>query len=104
MTGMERELHIARTFRPDDQGRYLRLPFDVPENTDRVEVAYAYERFVTEDLPDGRRKREAAIVDLGLYDESGRLRGWSGSERSSVAVSASSATPGYAAGPVRAGR
>jgi hypothetical protein len=104
MTGMERELHVAHSYTPADQGRYLRLAFDVPENTDRVEVEYTYERFVTEDLPDGRRRTEAAIVDLGLYDETGRLRGWSGSERTSVAVSASAATPGYAAGPVRAGR
>ena len=104
MTGMERELHFTHTYGPDDQGRYLKLPFDVPVNTDRVEVEYAYGRFVTEELPEGRRRREAAIVDLGLYDETGRMRGWSGSERTSVAVSASSATPGYRAGPVGAGR
>jgi hypothetical protein len=104
MTGMERELHFTRTYGPDDQGRYLKLSFDVPANTDRVEVEYAYDRFVTEELPEGRRRREAAIVDLGLYDETGRMRGWSGSERTSVAISASSATPGYTAGPVGAGR
>ncbi len=101
---MQRELSITRTFGPEDQGRYLRLPFDVPPDTDRVEVAYAYDRYVTEERPDGHPRREAAVVDLGLYDESGRLRGWSGSERASVALSASSATPGYTAGPVRAGR
>lgn len=101
---MDRELAITRTFGPDDQGRYLRLPFDVPPGTDRVEVAYAYERFATGERPEGRDRREVAIVDLGLYDEAGRLRGWSGSERSAVAVSAASATPGYTPGPVRPGR
>jgi len=101
---MQRELSITRTFGPEDQGRYLRLPFDVPPDTDRVDVAYAYARYVTEERPEGHPRREAAIVDLGIYDESGRLRGWSGSERASVAISASSATPGYTAGPVRAGR
>jgi hypothetical protein len=101
---MQRELHFTRTYGQEDQGRYLRLPFDVPANTDRVEVEYAYARFVTEELPEGRRRREAAIVDIGLFDEAGRLRGWSGSERTSAAVSASSATPGYMAGPVGAGR
>ena len=101
---MQRELNITRTFAPEDQGRYLRLPFDVPPDTDRVEVAYAYARFVTEERPEGHPRREAAIVDLGLYDESGRLRGWSGSERASASISAFSATPGYTAGPVRAGR
>ncbi len=101
---MERELHFTLTYGSGDQGRYLRLPFDVPPDTDRVELEYAYSRFVTEERPDGRSWREAAIVDLGLYDESGRLRGWSGSERTAVAISASSATPGYLAGPVGAGR
>lgn len=101
---MEREHSIRRTFTPADAGRYLRIPFDVPPDTERVEVAYAYPRFATEDLPDGSRRREAAVIDLGLYDETGRLRGWSGSERASVAVSASSATPGYTPGPVREGR
>ena len=101
---MERELHFTRTYGRQDQGRYLRLPFDVPADTDRVEVEYGYARFVTDELPEGRRRREAAIVDLGLYDETGRLRGWSGSERTSVAISAVSATPGYTPGPVGAGR
>jgi hypothetical protein len=101
---MERELHFTLTYAPSDQGRYLRLPFDVPPDTDRIEVEYAYARFVTEDRPDGRRRLEAAIVDLGLYDQAGRLRGWSGSERTSVTVSPTSATPGYAAGPAAEGR
>lgn len=101
---MEREIRVVRSFGPSDAGRYLRLPFDVPPVTERVEAEYAYPRFATEDLPDGRRRQEAATIDLGLYDETGRLRGWSGSERTSVVVSASSATPGYAPGPVREGR
>ena len=80
---MQRELNFTHTYGQADQGRYLKLPFDVPGNTDRVEVDYAYTRFATEEFPDGRRRSEAAIVDLGLYDETGRLRGWSGSERTS---------------------
>jgi hypothetical protein len=47
---------------------------------------------------------EANIVDLGLYDERGLLRGWAGSERKSVFVSESAATPGYRTGAVRSGR
>jgi len=104
MAAPEREIHLTLSYGPGDAGRYLRLPLEVPPDTERIEVEYAYSRFATEERPDGRPRQEVAIIDLGLYDESGRLRGWSGSERTSVAVSASSATPGYAAGPVRAGR
>ena len=64
MDSMERELRFTLTYGPADQGHYLRLPFDVPPDTDRVEVEYAYARFVTEDVPDGRRQREQLVVGL----------------------------------------
>ncbi len=101
---MEREIHIRRRYTVGDEGTYVRLPFDVPPDTDRIEIRYAYPRFAVEPLPDGLRREEANVVDLGLYDEAGRLRGWSGSERASASVSAVSATPGYTSGPVAAGR
>ncbi len=43
-------------------------------------------------------------MDLGLYDEAGALRGWSGSQRSQAVVSEADATPGYRRGPLRPGR
>ncbi len=101
---MEREIHIRRTFGAHDQRTYVKLPFEVPPNTDRIEIQYAYPRVVTEQGPDGLCREEANVVDLGLFDNTGRLRGWSGSERASASISAVSATPGYAAGPVAAGR
>jgi hypothetical protein len=101
---MEREIHIRRTYDGQAQGTYVRVPFDVPPRTDRIEIEYTYPRYVTEERTEGLRRQEANIVDLGLYDGAGRLRGWSGSERMSVSISASSATPGYAAGPVDPGR
>ena len=101
---MQREIHIKRRYGPREQGSYVRLPFDVPDNTDALRVEYRYPRHVTESRPEGVSRREANVIDLGLYDERGKLRGWSGSERTTVEIDAVSATPGYAAGPVRCGR
>jgi len=100
---MTTELEFRRAFGADRERSYLRLPFEVAEGAERIEVEYSYPRFVSEARPEGRASLEANIVDLGLYDERGLLRGWSGSERRSAAVSASGATPGYRVGPIGAG-
>ena len=101
---MTQEILINATYGLSDQRRYVKLPFDVPEGIERIEVDYSYPRFVEEPRPDGVARIEANIVDLGLFDERGLQRGWTGSERRSVFVSESAATPGYRSGPIRAGR
>ncbi len=76
---------------------YLYLPFDVPAGAQRIDVRYAFEA--------------GSILDLGLFDpeigpfpSTTGFRGWSGSARREVFVSAAEATPGYIAGPLQAGR
>lgn len=98
------ELRFTRAFGDADQLSYQRQYFDVPEGIERIEVDYSYPRFKEEAREGGTERAEANIVDLGLYDDSGTLRGWSGSQRRSVFVSVSDATPGYRRGPIPAGR
>ncbi|MCO5173181.1 MAG: CehA/McbA family metallohydrolase [Trueperaceae bacterium] len=76
---------------------YLYLPFDVPEGAERIDVRYAFEA--------------GSILDLGLFDPEAApfpsttgFRGWSGSARRAVFVSAKEATPGYLPGELQAGR
>jgi len=101
---MSEELRISATYGASDVRRYVKLPFDVPEGIERIEVEYSYPRFVEEPRPEGLARIEANIVDLGLYDERGLLRGWAGSERRAIFVSEPAATPGYRTGPIRSGR
>lgn len=100
---MANEIRIRRTYEPRDERSYVRLPFDVPESTDRIEVSYDYERYAHEVRPEGVRRVEANVIDLGLLDERGGFRGWSGAERGSASLSATDATPGYLPGPVNPG-
>ncbi|MFA6840825.1 MAG: CehA/McbA family metallohydrolase [Sphaerochaetaceae bacterium] len=97
------EISFSKTYCHDEERTYVRLPFDVPEDTDRIEVSYEYPRFREEPLEDGIRRREVNIVDLGLYTPDGILRGWSGSDRDHAFVASYDATAGYRRGPVSAG-
>lgn len=98
------ELRFTRTYTAADQRRYVTLPFDVPPGIDRIEISYSYPRIREETSPAGTERVEANIVDLGLYDGEGALRGWSGSQRKEADVSEAEATPGYKRGPLRPGR
>jgi hypothetical protein len=100
---MTRELRFMRVFGAAEGKTYTRLPFEVTEDAERIEVEYSYPRFESEARPEGRASVEANVVDLGLYDEKKQLRGWSGSERPAVYVSSNGATPGYRSGPVGRG-
>ena len=90
-----KELTIRRTFTKAETKQYLTLPFEVPQHTEKIEVTYSYIRHVQEQTEDGIHTRESNIIDLGLIDASKQLRGWSGSDRTSVFISEHSATPGY---------
>jgi hypothetical protein len=74
---------------------YCLLPFVVPASTQRIEVSYSYDRAA------------GNILDLGLFDPHGSdflqaegFRGWSGSDRDQIILTAGSATPGYLPGPL----
>jgi len=85
---------IAHLVRKEDEGKYLTLPFDVPEGLDSITVSYRY--------PGKGHLRN--LIDIGLEDAQGRFLGWSGSARESVTVGEYDATPGYLMGPVLSGR
>ncbi len=68
---------------PDQKGLYLTLPFEMPENVERFELSYRYP------------KNARNVVDLGLIDPRGEQVGASGSNKLSVFVSETDATPGY---------
>lgn len=92
----ERTLTGRVTPRDRERGPVLLVPFEVPEGTTRIDLAYAYD--------------EGSLLDLGLADATLEpfpadrgLRGWSGSARRQVFVASDDATPGYRPGPLPAG-
>lgn len=73
------------------------LPIRVPKGVTRISVTYSYEPV------DSGFGTTFNVVDIGIFGPSG-FRGWSGGARRSFAISRTSATPGYLAGPITPGR
>ncbi|PHP52049.1 CehA/McbA family metallohydrolase [Actinomyces ruminis] len=66
--------------------RYLRIPFELPQHVDSIEV-----------LLEVGGDASNAVIDLGLLGPDG-LRGWSGAARTNCVVTHNDATPGYLPG------
>lgn len=76
---------------------YYELPFRVPPNVCRIDVAYAYTRHRESAGADGAElRREVNIIDLALRDGQGGYVGASGSDRTHIYVSAWESAQGYA--------
>ncbi len=89
--------HITK----DKEGLYYTIPFDVPDNVEKITVSYDYFRkgkgFIADLKPSN-------TIDIGLEDEKGNFLGWSGSAHKSVSVGEYSSTPGYLCGAIRPGK
>jgi hypothetical protein len=89
---------LQRHIPPAEQGLYLLLPFEMPANTARLDLRYAYQSYASEPvaLPEGQfaRTKRVNIVDIGLIAPDGSQVGASGSSRSEIMISETSATPG----------
>ena len=68
------------------------IPFWVPEGVVRLGLELGY-----------TGRDEGTVIDTGLFDPNG-FRGWSGSNKHAVVLSATDATPSYLPAPILAGR
>lgn len=76
----------------EKEGTYYTVPFEVPDNVEKITVEYEYYQkgkgFMTDLMPSN-------TVDIGIIDEKGIFLGWSGSAHKSVSVGEYSSSPGY---------
>ncbi len=83
----------------DKQGTYFTVAFTMPPDTEEMTLRYLYERHhETENhLEKGifRSRQEVNIIDLGLIAPDGSQVGASGSDKTEISLSPTSATPGY---------
>ena len=81
------------------QGTYFTLPFTMPDNTEIFSLSYRYERHHKSEtqIEHGSfiSRKEQSIIDLGLIAPDGTQVGASGSDKLSIFVSETHATPGY---------
>ena len=81
------------------QGTYFTLPFTMPDNIEKFSLTYHYARHHESESPveHGRfiSRKEINIIDLGLIAPDGTQVGASGSDKLSISISETRATPGY---------
>lgn len=81
------EGEIAR----EDHQTYIAREFEVPEGIEGLSIELVH---------DGAADR--TVIDLGLRDPAG-FRGWTGSNKNRIEISAFDSTPGYRNGPILSG-
>lgn len=74
-----------------DHQTYKRIPFELPEGTERLVAAFDYDH-----------REEKTVIDLGVEDMHG-FRGASGGNKPSFTISETDATPSYLAGRLEPG-
>ncbi|AKU14958.1 CehA/McbA family metallohydrolase [Luteipulveratus mongoliensis] len=101
-TGTETKT-VKGTF-PTGTSDFFYLPITVPRGVSKIDVKYSYDKPT---VPQGTRGN---ACDIGMFGPEGYqpgnkrgFRGWSGGFRDSFSISASEATPGYIAGPIKPG-
>jgi len=94
---IENQLSIQYFVGHEREGTYLFIPFTMPPDTESFSINYHYERH--HEGPAGKdgfkSRQEVNIIDLGLIAPDGAQVGASGSDKTSIQVSATTATPGY---------
>lgn len=89
--------HITK----DKEGLYYTIPFDVPDNVEKITVSYDYFRknggFLADLSPSN-------TIDIGIEDEKSNFLGWSGSAHKTVSVGEYDSTSGYLSLPINKGQ
>lgn len=91
-THMELDLFIGK----EKEGLYFQLPFVVPENVERMDIRYKYERHRNTTFDGVTKTEEINIIDLALASNTGDFIGSSGSDRSHIWISEYDTSIGYA--------
>lgn len=99
---MKKTITITRKITHEEQGEYIKIPFELPENVEKITVEYHYVKTQSTSDAFGEKPSEINTIDLGLYSTNGYL-GESGSNRSSISVSNHQSAPGFLSDDMRAG-
>ena len=85
---MKIEKHIEK----EKEGTYLTVPFEVPENVRKITISYDYPH-KTKGIVGNIRPGN--IIDLGVFDPTGRFIGWSGSSKDKISIGEYGSERGY---------
>ncbi len=92
-------LHIEYFVSHEQEGLYLTVPFTMPPDVELLTLTYRYARYDSAESETAQAafsvRREINIIDLGLIAPDGTQVGASGSNKTTIQVSETRATPGY---------
>lgn len=104
---MTENIHNSLHLEPAQRKTYLFLPFQVPDGVESIELHYQYPRRPEHkdivEIGTFTSQTEVNVIDLGLVDPLGRQVGASGSDKTSIMISETCATPGYSSCPILPG-
>lgn len=86
-----RDVVLEGSVSRNDHQTYILREFEVPQGIEGITLDFEH---------DGAKDR--TVIDLGLMDPEG-FRGWTGSNKSRIEISAFDSTPGYRNGPITGG-
>lgn len=86
------------------EGSYFTLPFEMPPGVQGFTLEYRYERHQETGQGAFTSRQEINIIDLGLIAPDGVQVGASGSDKTRIEISETTATPGYRACPLSPGQ
>jgi len=85
-------LRIEYRVEPTQRKSYIYIPFEVPENVERMEIRYTYEGDHANSRQTGKEKN---VIDFALLDNNGDDIGTRGSEIRHAVISGTYSTPGF---------
>jgi hypothetical protein len=98
-TPTETRIQIPLFIEHSRQGTYFTLPFTMPANTASFSLTYSYKRHNETEIQvengSFTSRKEINIIDLGLISPDGTQVGASGSDKLSISINETHATPGY---------
>ena len=96
---IETQTQIPLFIEHSRQGTYFTLPFTLPDNIETFSLSYHYARHRESEIQVEHgsfiSRKEINIIDLGLIAPDGTQVGASGSDKLSISISETHATPGY---------
>jgi hypothetical protein len=104
---MDTQITIQYFIDHEREGTYFTLPFTMPADTETFSLDYFYERHhereTRTDSGSFTSRQEINIIDLAILAPDGTQVGASGSDKTSIIISETFATPGYQRWPLAAG-
>lgn len=88
---MQKTVTVTRTVTKSEEKTYIKVPFEVPEGVERIEIRYSHEGDGANSMPVGEKN----VIDFALLDAHGNDAGATGSAHKHIVISASYSSPGY---------